>query len=429
MTPDDDEVVILNDYATVSGGSTSVAIASAVGLAAAGRKVTFFSCVGPVAPALLSRPNLEVVCLDQPELVRDPSRARAFFTGLRNGRAVAALRRVLGRKDARRTVVHAHTWTKALSPYALDAAAAMGFPLVVTLHDFAIACPTAGFFVHRQDRICHHRPLSAGCLLCRCDRRNQAHKWWRSLRMFLQNRVLRLPSRVTHYVGVSAFSANLLRPHLPAAKPVTVVRNPVECPDDGPAPVADNRVFLFLGRLVREKGVRLLAAAARDTGLPVVFAGEGALEPELRRRCPAARFTGWLDGPALREELRRARALVFPSLWYETLGLVVIEAAAAGVPVIVSDSCAAIDQVRPGRTGLYFQHGSANSLATAMRRLALSDPLAARLGREAYRWYWSDPWTVETHVAQLGAVYRACRSAGAPNGEPRHECLVGHGAR
>lgn len=399
------EVVILNDYASTTGGSTAVAIASALGLAARGVRVTYFSCVGPVAPELRDVPNLEVVCLGQHEIAKDPNRLRALASGLRNPAAVAALRRVLAGKDPNRTLVHAHTWMKAMSPFALDVAPELGFPLVVTLHDFFISCPGGGFYDHAAGKVCHRAPLSAACLACNCDRRNYAQKLWRVARTALQNGALGLPSRVSAYLGVSEFSLNILRPHLPANVPAAVLRNPVDCVEEGPADVARNRAFLYIGRFVPEKGVLLLAEAARATGLPAVFVGDGELAPELRRLCPDARFTGWLKPGQIRAELRAARALVFPPTWYETLGLVAVEAASAGVPPIVSDGCAASDHIRDGETGLHFIHGSSDSLASRMRDLAANDALAARLGRAAYDWYWADPWTADRHVEDLLGHY------------------------
>lgn len=401
----DFEVVILNDYATTTGGSTAVAIASALGLAARGVRVTYFSCVGPVAPELRDLPNLEVICLGQHEIAKDPSRLRALASGLRNAPAVAALRRLLAGKDPARTLVHAHTWMKAMSPFALDIAPELGFPLVVTLHDFFITCPSGGFYDHASGTVCRRAPLSASCLACNCDRRNYAQKLWRVARTVLQNGALGLPSRVSAYLGVSEFSLNILRPHLPPGIPAAVLRNPVDCVDEGPAEVADNRPFLYVGRFVPEKGVRLFAEAVRATGLPAVFVGDGELAPELKTLCPNARFTGWLKPEQIRAELRAARALVFPPTWYETLGLVAVEAASAGVPAIVSDGCAASDAIRHGETGLHFIHGSPDSLATRMRDLAADDALAARLGHAAYVWYWSDPWTADRHVDDLLGHY------------------------
>jgi glycosyltransferase involved in cell wall biosynthesis len=405
------DIIILDDYASTAGGSSSVAIASALGLAAQGLRVTYFSCVGPVTARLRDVPGLEVICLDQPELARDPNRLRAFWSGLRNTRAMHAVEELLVGRDPRHTIVHVHTWMKALSPFVLARVAARGFPLVVTLHDYFIACPNGGFFEYPAGKICRRRPLSLSCLACNCDRRNYAQKLWRSVRTALQNRWLDVPAQVSRYIAVSAFSAEILQPHLPPGPPVSVVRHPVDCVDEGPAPVAGNKNFLYVGRLVPEKGVRLFAEAMNASGRPAVFVGDGELRSELRELCPQARFTGWLDAAGIRAELRRARALVLPSLWYETLGLVAIEAAAAGVPVLVSDGCAAIDHIRHGVNGLLFSHGSAAALALAVQKIAGDDTLAAELGIGAYRWYWDDPWTSERHVDELLTIYR---SLGAP---------------
>lgn len=408
------EVVILNDYASLTGGSTTVAIASALGLAARDIGVTFFSSVGPVAPQLRGVPHLEVVCLGQAEIGKNPNRMQAFVDGWRNARAVRALREVLSRKSPERTVVHAHTWTMALSPFVLEVVVAMGFRLVVTLHDFFIACPNGGFFVHRKSEICRRVPLSLSCWRCNCDRRNYGHKLWRNVRTVVQNRILHLPDRVSCFIGVSAHSLNIMRPYLPAAVPARVVRNPVDCPKEGPAAVAGNRDFLFIGRFSPEKGVGLFAQAVQAAGVSAVFIGDGALMPDVRRICPQSRFTGWLDQTELRRHLRAARALVFPPLWYETLGMVVVEAAAAGVPAIVSDRCAATDYIHDNINGLHFVHGSVGSLKNQMRALAADDGLAYRLGRRAYELYWQDPWTAGRHVSELLNIYREIIEPAAP---------------
>lgn len=408
------EVVVLNDYASLTGGSTAVALASARGLAVRGVPVTLFTCVGPVAPTVRGVPNLEVVCLGQAEIARDANRLRAFASGWRNGAAVRALRALLQEKSPRHTVVHVHTWTKALSPFALAAVADLGFPLVITLHDFFIACPNGGFFVHGPDEICHRAPLSGACWRCDCDRRNYGHKLWRNARTVLQNTLLQVPRKAARYVGVSDFSLRILQPYLPAGIPARVVRNPVDCAFSPPAPVADNRRFVFLGRFETEKGAGLFAAAAKAAGVPATFIGDGALRPELERMCPDAEFTGWLPPEQIRAKLQEARALVFPPLWYETLGLVVIEAAAAGVPALVASGCAATDYIRSDVNGLHFEQGSVASLAAQMQALAADDARVARLGRAAYDWYWQNPWTTDSHVDELMDLYRDVLGAPAP---------------
>ena len=158
--------------------------------------------------------------------------------------------------------------------------------------------------------------------------------------------------------------------------------------------------------------MRLFADAVRATGLPAVFIGDGSLAPELRRLCPGALFTGWIGPDAIRSHLAKARALVFPPLWYETLGLVVVEAAASGVPALISDRCAATDVIQDGVNGLHFARGSVDSLAGKMLMLAGDGAQAARLGKAGYDRYWADPWTLDRHVGKLLGVYgQLCRAA------------------
>lgn len=403
------EVIILNDFATPNGGAAVVALGSARGLAARGAKVTVFAGAGGADPTLAGVPGLTTVCRGGEEIAQDPRRVRALVEGLWNRPNAAALRAVLAGKDPRNTIVHVHSWTKALSASVFAAATDAGFRVTVTLHDFFAACPNGGFYVYPTQEVCHRRPLSVSCIQCSCDRRNYGHKLWRVARTAVQNKVSRMPDRIAHFVGVSHFSLKILRPHLPSGTPATVVRNPIHCADLGPAPVGEAGAFLFVGRLVPEKGPRLFAEAARRAGVPAVIAGDGELRAELERDFPEIRFTGWLDSAGTTAELRQARALVFPSLWYETLGLVAVEAAANGLPVIASSGCAASEYVAPGRTGLHFEHGSVESLAAQIT--ALTPAAAATLGQAAYDWYWANPWTVEAHVDELLAVYRQILAA------------------
>ncbi len=398
------ELVILSDFAVFNGGAAVVALNQAREMARGGTPVTIFSACGPPDPSLLGIPNLTVHCLAQAEIVKDPQRLRAFMRGVNNRPAVRALRQLLAGKDPARTVVHAHQWSKALSPAVLAAAMDAGFPLAVTLHDFFITCPNGGFFVYPKLELCHRTPLSLSCLGCRCDRRSELHKVWRTARTWAQNAWWKVSRRADRFIAVSDFSAEIIRPHLPASAAIDVIPCPCECEDRGPARVGEHAPFLFVGRLVPEKGPRLLAEAARRLGVPAVFVGDGELRAELQRDFPEHTWTGWLDAAAAADWMRRARALVFPSVWYETLGLVVVEAAAQGLPAIVADTSAASRFIRAEECGLHFAHGSVGALAAQMERLA--DPaFAARLGRAAYDWYWSAPWTMAAHLDRLRQVY------------------------
>jgi glycosyltransferase involved in cell wall biosynthesis len=104
------------------------------------------------------------------------------------------------------------------------------------------------------------------------------------------------------------------------------------------------------------------------------------------------------------EMLRQARALVFPSIWPETYGLVVVEALACGIPVVVSDNTAAAGLVTDGETGLVFPSGDAAALAERLGRLR-NDAFVERLGQAAHARYWANPTTLDRHVDALERLY------------------------
>ncbi len=397
-------LVIVNDHAHVRGGADRVALGAAAGFADAGHRVTLFTAVGPVDEALARHPRVTVVCLQQADILRDPQRLRAARQGIWNTAAARAFRRIASAWDGRDTVVHVHSFTKALSAAVPHAATALGLRTVLTLHDYFLGCPNGGFFEYPVMEICRRDPLGLSCLACQCDARSRAHKLWRFARTWVQNRVAELPRRLDCVITLSALNRETARRFLPAGTRLVTVPNPVEVARAEPVRVEQNAAFVFAGRLEPYKGPQLLAEAATLCGGAAVFCGAGPAADRVRALNPAARLTGWLEPAALQAELGRARALVFPSLWPETFGLTALEALARGIPVIASRGTAAEEQVQHDVNGLLFERGSAASLAEMMRRLA--DPAtAARLGREAHARYWQGPFTLARHVAALEGLF------------------------
>jgi glycosyltransferase involved in cell wall biosynthesis len=396
-------IVIANDFAHVNGGTAAVAIDSAIGLARRGHRVSFFSAVGP-ADARLSEAGVEVVCTGQYEILRDPSRVRAMCQGLWNSAASRALNSHLNGNGREDTVIHLHGWNKALSTSVARAAMSRGCKIVCTLHDYFVACPNGGFFDHSSLRHCHRKPLSFSCIACNCDPRSYSHKLWRVARQVVQEGVGGLPGSVDAFVVLSRLSTNILRPHLPREARIFEVQNPIDVPRQPPVEVEKNRDFVLVGRLSPEKGGALFASAAREAGVPALFVGDGSSREEIASAYPSAIMTGWVPKERVADYFARARGLVFPSLWYEAQPLVLLEAAARGVPAIVSDGCAGAENVEDGVTGLLFRNGDIESLSSALRRMS-DDALVQRLGRAAYERFWAAPFTLARHVDGLECVY------------------------
>jgi glycogen synthase len=152
-------------------------------------------------------------------------------------------------------------------------------------------------------------------------------------------------------------------------------------------------LLLYSGRLEYEKGVQTVLDAMRvlrrrHPGLRLVVAGRGSHEDELRAQARrlrlgrSVRFAGWLDDDDLSAMAAAADLALVPSL-YEPFGLVALEAAAAGTPVVATDRGGLGEVVRGSRLGLTVPSQDPVALADAASRLLDDQVLARRIGRRA----------------------------------------------
>ena len=381
-----------------------MAFDSARGLQRAGHRPIVFAACGPIDPDL-EREGVEIVCLGQSDILNNPSRIDAAIRGLWNRPAAQALRLLLARVPRKSSIVHVHGWAKALSPSIAGAIAASKLPAVYTMHEYFLFCPNGGFFNYQTNSACKLEPMSAQCLATNCDSRSYAQKLWRSARHAAMRHIAGLPEIFGDYIAISKFQLPVVGARLPKGAALHIIANPVDAADLGPKSNPAAGDVIFVGRIAREKGPMLFAAAARAAGATPVFVGDGPVAGELAAAFPEARITGWKSGAEVRALMRGARALVFPSLWYEGQPLTVMEAKALGTPVIVSDGCAGREEIEDGAAGLWFASGDAASLARALARIK-EDELVGALSRGAYESFWSNPPNLSRHVAAIEALYR-----------------------
>ncbi|MGE5370258.1 MAG: hypothetical protein ACM3PD_11785 [Chloroflexota bacterium] len=128
-------IVVCADHAHVNGGQAKVALDSALGLAAAGARVIFFSACGPVDPRLAAA-GVETVCLDQKDILANPSRLDAARQGIWTGTAAKALGETLAMLPGEKRIVHVHGWAKALSPAIAGPIRASGLPAASQVRHF-----------------------------------------------------------------------------------------------------------------------------------------------------------------------------------------------------------------------------------------------------------------------------------------------------
>lgn len=394
-------ILIVADHAWINGGQSKVAIESALGLAGRGHRVTYFAAVGP-ADARLAAAGIEVVCLGQFDIHTAPGWVQFLPQYVWNTSAATRLAEAIAAMDARDAIVHVHAFAKAISPSIGPVLARSPVPVVYTMHEFFLVCPNGGFYDYQRAQTCHRTPMSMSCIATNCDSRSYAHKAMRVGRQVLINHA-GLRKAFGHVIMISALQQDVSQPFMRDGVTYYRVSNPVDIENPGPK-AEHGGSFLFVGRLSREKGIEHFCEAARLAGVEAVIAGDGPMRDELKARYREAKFLGWQQPADVLRLLREARALVFPSVWYEGQPLTVLEALGMGTPVIVSDVCAGREAVSDGRTGLWFKSSDAADLARALRALS-DDGVAASMSRAAYEDYWAAPPSLDRHLDAIEEVY------------------------
>jgi glycosyltransferase involved in cell wall biosynthesis len=159
------------------------------------------------------------------------------------------------------------------------------------------------------------------------------------------------------------------------------------------AAIESGKYLLFLGRLAKRKGVDVLidAVAQLEVGNRVqcVIAGSGDEQAALQARAvqqgvaERVRFVGRVEGEEKIWLLQNALAVAMPSRVWEAFPLVLIEAFAAGKPVVGSAVPGIADLVQEGQTGMLVREESADALAAALRVLLNDLARAKHMGQQA----------------------------------------------
>ncbi len=214
------------------------------------------------------------------------------------------------------------------------------FPVVMTIHNYRVACANAQLL--RNGRPCElclgSHPLNA--IRYRCYRNSFVASTMASAAIGLNSLTGTWARHVDMFLVLTEFAKSRLGiAGLPLEK-LRVKGNFVADPGPRPAAPSASKMVLFVGRISPEKGLEVALEAwerARPTELELVVVGDGPDRSRLEARGSAGvSFVGRQPATRVCEMMKTARALIFPSQWYEGQPMVLLEAFASGLPVMAS---------------------------------------------------------------------------------------------
>jgi glycosyltransferase involved in cell wall biosynthesis len=298
-------------------------------------------------------------------LTRDSARVggrRAALGLLAGGLAPDDVAAAVRRSGAR--VVHAHNVQPTFGWRALAAARGAGARVVLHLHNYRLVCAVGTCFTRGDDCTrCHGRNTLPGVALnCRGASRAESATYAAGLALWQR----RLAGAADAFIVPSAFALGRLRAlGAPVGDRARVIPS-VQRTFAPASAAASGEYALAAGRLAPEKGFADAIAGCAAAGVPLVIAGDGPQRAELESLGPAVRFTGRVSPAELAALRARAAVAIVPSRYEEILPLAVLEAMAAGLPVVAARAGGLAETVP--EPGLY-PPGDVAALADRVRRL------------------------------------------------------------
>jgi glycosyltransferase involved in cell wall biosynthesis len=314
-------------------------------------------------------------------------------------------------REHRPEVVHVHNTFPLLSDAVLYACRDAQVPVVATMHNYKLACANGMFF--RGGTVCHDctHGLPVRAVVHGCYRGSRAATVPVALAKGLHQQAWR--SLVSAYIFISGSQRDLHRGVGLAPGRVFVRYNLI--PRQSRPRMERTPTVVYAGRLHEAKGVRLLMAGwdryrrtSSEPGLNLVIVGGGPLQDEVAAWAaarPSVEMTGTVSGDRCAELISHARAVLLPSAWEETFGLVAVEAMAAGVPPIAAGHGSFTELITPGVDGILFTPGDPAALALAIADVESNPEQYEVFGDQARKTY-EQRFDPQRSVEELLEIYR-----------------------
>jgi glycosyltransferase involved in cell wall biosynthesis len=308
-------------------------------------------------------------------------------------------------------LVHFHNTFPLISPSAYYSCKRNGAGVIQTLHNFRNLCPNALFF--RDGRACEDclgKPFPWPGIVHACYRKSRLQTATVCAMVTSHRMIGTLENKVDRFIALSQFSREkFIQGGLPPEK--IIVKPNFVFPDPGQKN-GDGEYILYVGRMSPEKGIRtLLSAIQKVAEIPVRIVGDGPLLDETVKFAKESnlhrvQFLGRVSKQETIDQMKQARALVFPSECYENFPLVIAEAFACGLPVVATRLGAIEELIREGETGLLYSVADTDELAAAVLDVWSNPERATRMGKAARREF-ENRFTADINLKQILQIYQS----------------------
>lgn len=266
-------------------------------------------------------------------------------------------------------IIHIHNWHYASGPIIVRVAKNTGIPVVITVHNYRLLCPSGSLMDKERlflDSINSAFPWSA--VFKKVFRSSYLMTFWLAFVVWFHKKIGTW-NLVNKYIVLTEFSKKIhtesslgVEASKFVVKPNFIENSRYEFRDRKP-------YFLYVGRLSEEKGIEVVLSTFQGSNYKVKIAGDGPSVERVKKvsaECNNIEYLGILNKENVRQAMQECTALLFPSIWYEGMPMVILEAFSLGTPVIASNFGVMTSMIQHGINGMHFDVGNPQALRTAL---------------------------------------------------------------
>jgi glycosyltransferase involved in cell wall biosynthesis len=303
-------------------------------------------------------------------------------------------------------VIHVHNFFPLASPSIFFIANKYNIPVVATLHNYRLICPSATLYhKHKiyERSLFSIFPLDA--VFRGVYRNSIARTAFVAAMTALHNVMGTWKNKIARYIVLTEFSQRKFKDSALQVSDDQFIIKPNFVVDFG---TGDNRredFFVFIGRLVEEKGIEVLLRAALLYDFKLKIIGDGPLRSVVEKYAQLntnIQYLGFQNKSFIIDALKKSKALIFPSLWYEGFPITILEAFSTGTPVIASRLGGMCEVVTNNVNGLHFEVDDENDLVSVLKTFDQTEKESFSFNaRKTYL----DNYTPEQNYDQLRYIY------------------------
>jgi glycosyltransferase involved in cell wall biosynthesis len=348
------------------------------------------------------------IFFDNKELQGSVSKLKAGLLALYNFSSARKVKIAI--REFKPDIIHIHNLFFIASPSVLFVAARCRIPVVLTLHNYRLICSNA--LLLRENKVCKlcvSRKFPVHGIRYKCYLNSRSATALVTAITGVHKLLNTWKKKVSVFIALNEFSRNRFLQsslELPLSKMIT---KPNFVFDPGESKMEREDFFLFVGRIVKEKGVQILLEAFE--GLPdhkIEIVGDGPEKEYLQAKYQSynnIHFSGHLDKQTVFNLMKRCRSLICPSIWFEgALPLTVIEAFATGTPVIATNLGCLAESICDGYNGCLFTVNDPTDLQKKVISFTRKEKLSSAFYKNARQTY-LEKYHPDIHYESIMAIY------------------------